>query len=83
MADPKRLLPNLSDRLISSAEAVKRLEERKRKIPVSTPEFHDLADEVERRARDVFRLADEEETVGDQVPTGPETIDDVARERLP
>jgi hypothetical protein len=80
MSEPKRELPPLSDRLIEAAEAVRDLERQKRSVPISTPEFHALAQQVESHARDVFRLADSEDELGDQAVTTGETIDDIARE---
>jgi hypothetical protein len=76
-------LRTMSDRLIEEADAVRALERRKRRVPISTPEFHGLADEIERRARHVFKIAGEEESIGEDVPTQPRSIDDVAQDRLP
>ena len=75
----KQRLENMSDRLMAEADAVKHLEAEKRAHPISTPEFHELADKIVDHARRVFRLADGEEETGDEIPTGRETIDDVAR----
>jgi hypothetical protein len=59
-------------------EAVKDLEQQKRKVPTSTPEFHAVADEIQVRSRRVFQMATREEELGDEAPTGAEAIDDVA-----
>ena len=79
----KRQLAGASNKLIEGARDVQRLEEQKRKAEISTPEFHRLADAIEARARDVFRLADDEERLGDQVPRGEGTIEDEARRHAP
>ena len=75
----KHLLEDVSDRLMVEAAEVKRLEAEKRKHPISSPEFHELADDIADHARHVFRLADGEEELGDEIPTGRDTIDDVTR----
>jgi hypothetical protein len=58
------------------------MEVRKRQRPISTPAFHELADDITTKSRDVFRMAIAEEQVGDAAPTGDETIDDIAQDRL-
>ncbi len=55
------------------------VEKRKREEPISSPKFHALADEVDKSSREVFRLARDQERLGDQIPTGSDTIDDVDR----
>ncbi len=80
MDSPKHQLPDLSDALLSAADEVKRLETEKRKVPISTPDFHRLADRIEDEARRVFRIAGEEEEVGDDATTGSATIDDMEHE---
>jgi hypothetical protein len=75
----KQQLETASDRLMAEAATVRRLEAEKRTHPISTPEFHALADKIADHARHVFRLADDEEEMGDEIPTGRDTIDDVAR----
>jgi hypothetical protein len=68
---------------MAEAQAVQRLEREKREVPISTPEFHRLAEEVEHRARQVYRIASDEEQTGDEVPTGDDSIDDVAKREHP
>lgn len=79
MTDDKRDLSDLSTRLLREAEEMQRLEREKRGLPISSPEFHRVADEVEVRARNVFSIASEEEQVGDLTVRSEETIDDVPR----
>jgi hypothetical protein len=78
----KQRLEDISDRLMAEASAVKRLEAVKRGHPISTPEFHDLAEEIADHARQVFRLADEEDALGDRIPSDGDDIDDIAHDRL-
>ncbi len=68
---------------MAEADAVKRLERAKRSHPISTPEFHELAEEIADHARKVFRLAEDEDSMGDRIPTDGDDINDVARDRLP
>ena len=77
-ADRSRLA-SLSDRLLGAIRRIRTLEERKRTVTISTPEFHQLADDIEDEGRRVFYLSAEERQVADiQVRHG-DTIDDVAR----
>jgi hypothetical protein len=78
----KESFADLSDKLIREADAVRNLEREKRQTPISTPEYHDLADQVEARSRRVFSIAAEQESVGDSVDTSDETIDDIASENV-
>ena len=59
----RRLLAD-SDAIIGEVDRLKNLEETKREYPVSSPEFHYLADEIERRSRRVFRIAADERAAG-------------------
>jgi divalent metal cation (Fe/Co/Zn/Cd) transporter len=76
---PKRRLHDISSRLLAESDAVKHLELEKRTRNISTPEFHRLAEEIEDRARKVFRLAEAEEQVSHRIPTDDESIDEVGR----
>jgi hypothetical protein len=78
---PERLLARHSDRLLEAVDRVRTLEVEKRTEVVSTPEFHRLADAVERESRRVFSLAEEEEELGDRPDAGGFTIDEVAESR--
>ena len=71
-----------SDRLIEEIEAIKALEVEKRGHEISTPEFHQLAEAIVEKSRDIFRLAAEENFVGDEIdePQGV-SIDEVRPER--
>jgi hypothetical protein len=78
--DPeKRTLANRSNRLLEELRHMRDVEKRKREEPISSPKFHALADEVDKSSREVFRLARDQERLGDQIPTGSDTIDDVDR----
>jgi hypothetical protein len=53
-----------SDALLSAVRELQELEAEKRGQEISSPEFHATAREITERARDVFRLAAEEEKHG-------------------
>jgi hypothetical protein len=63
--DPKgrrvqRELGEDSERLLKAIEELRDLEERKRREPIASKPFRDLAQQVEAKAREVYKLADEE-----------------------
>lgn len=53
------------------------METEKRKQAISTPEFHRLAADITAKSRDVFRIASEQEAIGDETPHADVSIDDV------
>jgi hypothetical protein len=61
-AQPK--LREDSDRLLQAVDELRALEREKRLQEVSSAPFHDLAQRVEDKAREVFRLAEQEEADG-------------------
>jgi hypothetical protein len=63
--------------LLERIDELHDLEEQKRTEPISTPAFHDLADTIKAKAREIFRITTIEEHVGDQIDTGSVTLDDV------
>jgi hypothetical protein len=69
-----------SQRLLRSIDEIRRLEREKRKEPMSTPRFHELARQVEQESKAVFEHSIVERKAGDDLsePQGV-TIDDVAR----
>jgi hypothetical protein len=56
----QRELKRDSDRLLKAIGELRDLEQQKRREPISSPPFQDLAKRVEDKAREVYRLADEE-----------------------
>jgi hypothetical protein len=53
-----------SDRLLRAVDELRALERERRLQEVSSPPFHALALQVEEKAREVFRLADQDEEQG-------------------
>ena len=71
-----------SDRLMSAVDEIKRLESEKRRLPMSTPEFHRAATKIERMARQVFGIARAQREVGEALQTQhDESIEDEAANR--
>ena len=76
MTDQKKsALTDASNKLLGALNHLRDTEKRKRQLPISTPAFHELADEVNRTSNEVFRLARREDRLGDESPRGSETID--------
>jgi hypothetical protein len=73
----KRALTDRSNKLLGALDHLRDTEQRKRQLPISTPAFHELADEVTRTSGQVFRLARDEDWLGDESPRGSESINDV------
>jgi hypothetical protein len=65
-----KILRNDSDRLLQAVEELRALEREKRLQEASSAPFHDLARQVELKAREVFRLAELEETDGSRADHG-------------
>jgi hypothetical protein len=74
--DTKRALADRSNKLLDALRHLRDTEKRKRQLPVSTPAFHELADEVNRTSNEVYRLARQQDILGDTIPTGSESIDE-------
>lgn len=62
-------LADHSNRLLHAVEELRELEQRKRRETISTPPFHHLADDVKAKSREIFRIADDQEALGDRIPT--------------
>lgn len=72
-----RGLDEQSRKLLRAVDEVRSLERQKRGVGRSTPEFHDLAAEVEHQSRRVFQLAADEQAMGeDDSPVAEEREDD-------
>jgi hypothetical protein len=79
--DQSRLRARLSDEsriLLERIDELHELEKEKRTKPISTAAFHDLADTIKAKARDIFRITTVQERVGDRIETGTVTLNDVA-----
>lgn len=76
----KRELTRHSNEMLAAIDDLHGMESERRRLPISTPGFHRLADDITARSREVFRMARDEADEVDAIPTGTETIDDIAEE---
>lgn len=58
---------DVSDRLLQELDELKALERHKRQHEISTPPFHELADAVADKSREIFATASEEQVTGDEI----------------
>jgi signal transduction histidine kinase len=63
----KRVLREDSDRLLEAVEELRSLEREKRGLEISSDRFQVVAKRVEDKAREVFRLAEEQQQDGEVV----------------
>jgi len=62
----ERDLRNDSDDLLAELNELRALEAQKRNREISSPEFHELADAIEEKSREIFRTAADERYVGNE-----------------
>ncbi len=85
--EKKRALADASNKLLAALRHLRDTEQRKRQLPISSPAFDELADEVEKTSREIYNLArnqdrfgdESEDRLADESPGGSETIEDVDR----
>ena len=53
-----------SERLLKAVDKLRAMEREKRRLAISSRTFHELAERVEQKAREVFRLAGQEDDDG-------------------
>jgi hypothetical protein len=78
-SDPKRELTDRSAQILGAIDDLRRMETEKRSQPISTPRFHRLAEDITRTSREVFRIAIDQEEIGDQAQRGEQSIEDIDR----
>lgn len=68
MAEEERdRLRDVSDALLGKMNELKELETRKRHLQISTPAFHEAADQVADKSREIFSLAHDEQATGNRI----------------
>jgi signal transduction histidine kinase len=72
----KSVLREDSDRLLRAVGELRALERQKRAMEISSEPFHELARQVEEKAREVFRLAEAQQIDGEVVDRLEETQGD-------
>jgi hypothetical protein len=75
--DKKRALSDRSNEILEEIEELRELEDSKRTVPISTPGFHRLAERITEQSRRIFRMANDQERLGDSTETGDVSINDV------
>ena len=77
----RRGLTDKSNQILKAVEELHAMEEQKRTEPISSPPFHELAQDIREKSREIFRIATVQEDLGDQAERNGETIDDVDEAR--
>ena len=72
----QRRLGEDSERLLDALDELRSLEQEKRREPISTPRFHELAEQVTDVASEIFRDASQEEDDGNRTERTDRTIED-------
>jgi hypothetical protein len=75
----KHKLTTRSDQLLTELAHMKDTEARKRQEMISSPPFHELADEVTASSRRIFAIAADQDRLGEDAEKGEETIEDIER----
>jgi hypothetical protein len=70
-----------SDELLDELGELKQVEEQKRREPISTPRFHELADRAVELSRRIFDTAREQDQTGREIESGSPPIDELADRR--
>lgn len=65
MSDRREHLRDNSDELLTALDDLKSLEREKRTREISSPAFHGMAEAIEDKSREVFRIAAAEREIGD------------------
>lgn len=76
MTDDHDELARDSDSLLGKVADLRRLESEKRREPVSSRRFHELAEAVTAKAREIMYRAEVEELDGNQTDRSSTSIDD-------
>ncbi len=61
-----------SDALLDEIEELKAMERTKRQHEISSPEFHELADQITDKSRHIFAIAADERVTGNRINDNPE-----------
>ena len=78
MSDRDDELARDSERLLGQVEDLHRLESQKRQEPISSPRFHELADAVVAKAREIMYRANRAESTGNGPSRTSTTVKDQA-----
>ena len=78
MQTEKQKLTKTSNEFLGEVRELRQLEEQKRKEPLSTDRFHELAETITDKSRSIIWTAVLQEDLGNQTETGDVSIEDVA-----
>ena len=70
-------LSDSSERLLEAIDDLHTLEQGKRAMMVSTPPFHALGEEIQRKSRAVFDMASDDVAQADRVETTTVSLDEI------
>jgi hypothetical protein len=73
---PRQTLRRDSDALLEAVDKLRAVEREKRATPISTPEFHELADQAHNVSKQIFSLSDEQLGLGQAIPEGSRPIEE-------
>jgi uncharacterized protein with von Willebrand factor type A (vWA) domain len=79
----RKRLSATSRKFLESIDELRDLEERKRNELISTPAFHELAEKIKEKSREVFRVTAVQESLGDELETTATTLNEVEAEDGP
>lgn len=68
MSNAERRLRGDSDALLRKLDELKDLEQEKRHVLISSDRFHQLADDIEGKSREVFEVAADQRYTGNRIP---------------
>ncbi len=77
----ERAITDRSNQIVDVVAEVQSLEMQKREQPIASPRFNRLADQIVDRSRRLFRLAEDEESLGEGAEAGEASIDDIDRRK--
>ena len=77
----RRGLTDKSNQILKAVEELHTMEERKRTEQISSPPFHELAEDIREKSREIFRIATVQEELGDQADRNGESIEDLDEAR--
>src|SRR3954465_13244210 len=78
LVNEARGLRDLSDRLIEEIETLRSLEAQSREVPIGSPEFERLSQEITDHARSVFRMTAAQEALGVEARFQERTVNEVS-----
>ena len=76
-----RELRDVSDRLISAIQTIRRLEDEARRLPIGSPDWERISQEITAEVHGVYLLSTQQEALGAEARSADQTIDGFAPNR--